>query len=110
MNRAPDLRQIAATAARAAAGVPGVAHLSPRPYERLRPGALGAGRTPGVRVVPRDACRRTDIEITLAVRAGHQATAVAHAVRSAVFEAVHGEFPRVWGTRVSVSVTVTAIV
>ncbi|WP_225847625.1 Asp23/Gls24 family envelope stress response protein [Streptomyces sp. HPF1205] len=110
MSRVPDLREIERTAARAAAGVPGVARLSPRPSDRLRPGALGAGRTPGVRVVPRDAPRRTDIEIALAVRGGHQATAVAAAVRSAVFEAVHGEFPRVWGTRVSVSVTVTDIV
>jgi hypothetical protein len=65
---------------------------------------------PGVRVVPRDADRRTDIDIALAVSGGHQATAVARAVRAAVYEALHAEHPRVWATEVSVSVTVTAIV
>jgi uncharacterized alkaline shock family protein YloU len=105
---APDLREIAATAARAAADVPGVAYLSPRLTDRLRP--LPAGRAVGVRVLSRDAPHRTDIDITLAVRAGHPATAVAHDVRAAVFEALHCDHPRVWATRVTISVTVTAIV
>ncbi|MBM9504581.1 hypothetical protein [Actinacidiphila acididurans] len=110
MNRAPDLRLIAETAARAAAGVPGVAYFSPRLTDRLRPARPSAGRTPGVRVVPRDTPHRTDIEISLAVRGGHQATAVARDVRLAVFEALHAEYPRVWATEVTVSITVTAIV
>ena len=109
MNRVPDLPAIAATAARAAAGVPGVAYLSPRLADRLRPAALGA-RTPGVRVVPRDAPHRTTVEIALAVRSGHQATAVAAAVRTAVLDALHTTYPRVWATDVTVSITVTAIV
>jgi uncharacterized alkaline shock family protein YloU len=106
---APDLREIAATAAFAASAVPGVAYLSPRLTDRLRPAAL-APRTPGVRVLPRGAPERTAIDISLAVRAGHQATAVARQVRVAVIEALHGEHPRVWSTDVTVSVTVTAIV
>lgn len=110
MSRAPDLREIAATAARAAADVPGVASFSPRLTDRLRPAALSGTRTPGVRVVPRDTPRRTDIDISLAVRSGHQATAVAREVRTAVIDALHAEHPRVWATEVTVSVTVTAIV
>ena len=109
MTRAPDLREIAATAAGAAAAVPGVAYLSPRLTDRLRPAAL-APRTPGVRVLPRDAPERTTIDITLAVRTGHQATAVARDVRTAVIEALHADHPRVWSTPVTVSITVTAIV
>jgi uncharacterized alkaline shock family protein YloU len=112
VNRAADLREIAATAARAATDVPGVAHLSPRLTDRLRPTALSAGspRTPGVRVVPRDTSGRTTVDISLAVRTGHQATAVARQVRVAVIESLHAEHPRVWATDVTVSVTVTAIV
>src|SRR5262245_46809990 len=53
VNRARDLREIAATAARAAADVPGVAYLTPRLTDRLHP--AGRARTPGVRVLARDA-------------------------------------------------------
>ena len=109
MTRAQDLREIAVTAARAAIEVPGVAYLSPRLADRLRSAALTT-RTPGVRVVPRDTPHRTDVDISLAVHAGHQATAVARQVRVAVIEALHAEHPRVWATEVTVSVTVTAIV
>jgi uncharacterized alkaline shock family protein YloU len=112
VNRAADLREIAATAARAAVAVPGVAHLSPRLTDRLRPSALSAGshRAPGVRVVPQGASDRTTVDIALAVRSGHQANAVARLVRAAVIESLHAEHPRVWATDVTVSVTVTAIV
>jgi hypothetical protein len=114
MTRAPDLREIAATAARAATGVPGVAHLTPTLTDRLRPAALSPSRarprTPGVRVLPHDSPHRTDITISLAVRTGHPATAVADQVRAAVIDALHADHPRVWGTEVTVSVTVTAIV
>jgi uncharacterized alkaline shock family protein YloU len=112
VNRAADLREIAATAARAAAAVPGVAYLSPRLTDRLRPAALsnGSHRALGVRVVPRDASDRTAVDVSLAVRSGHQATAVARRVRVAVIESLHAEHPRVWATDVTVSVTVTAIV
>lgn len=103
MTRAPDLREIAATAARATLAVPGVAYLSPRLTDRL-------SRTPGIRVLPRDATRHTTIDISLAVHTGHQATAVAHQVRTAVTDALHVDHPRVWSTDVTVSVTVTAIV
>jgi uncharacterized alkaline shock family protein YloU len=113
MNRAADLREIAATAARAAAEVPGVAYLSPRLTDRLRPTARSAGhhlRATGVRVTPRDASDRTTVDISLAVHTGHQATAVARQVRVAVIESLHADHPRVWSTDVTVSVTVTAIV
>ncbi|HEY5834861.1 Asp23/Gls24 family envelope stress response protein [Streptomyces sp.] len=110
MTRASDLREIAATAARAASDVPGVAHLTPRLADRLRPAVLPTTRTPGVRVLPHDTTRLTTVDISLAVHAGHQATTVARQVRVAVIEALHADHPRVWATEVTVSVTVTAIV
>lgn len=109
MRRGSDVAEIAATAGRAALAVPGVAGLSPRVAEGLWPVGAG-GRTPGVRVVGRGAPERTAVDIWLAVRTGHQATAVARQVRVAVIEALHGEHPRVWATDVTVAVTVTAIV
>jgi hypothetical protein len=122
VTRAPDLREIAATAARAASDVPGVARLTPRPGGRLalrlaagparrpRPSALVSSRSLGVRVLPHGSPHRTTVEICLAVRTGHRAVAVAHQVRVAVVEALHANHPRVWATDVTVSVTVTAIV
>lgn len=105
MPRIPDHREIAATAARAATSVPGVAALTPRPADRLRPPAA-----PGVRIQSRNTAGRTDVEISLAVRTGHPATAVVRQVRVAVIESLHADHPRVWATDVTVSVTVTAIV
>jgi uncharacterized alkaline shock family protein YloU len=114
-----DLHQhLAATVARVARSVPGVACLSPRAASRLRR-ALNGLRSAGADPEPDESAvsisldawqECTTIEVALAVLAGYQASAVARQVRTAVLDAVTRPNTVAERTTVSVSVVVTGIV
>ncbi|MEV1048197.1 Asp23/Gls24 family envelope stress response protein [Streptomyces sp. NPDC049916] len=107
--------RIAAVAAEAARGAPGVAFLRPgvadllrtRIADRapLRGPVSGAGPgTPGVRVSRDEATGRWHIDIRLVLRRGHRALDVTRAVRSTVLAGIPGDL------EASVRVTVMGVV
>ncbi|MBT2544847.1 Asp23/Gls24 family envelope stress response protein [Streptomyces sp. ISL-44] len=101
-------QQAKAVLARATQAVPGVAYLSPGLRERVRR-MIGqsADRTAGVRIFRDAAGSGWQVEVSVAVQAGHRADVVARAVRAA---AVTGFAELEPGATPHVTVTVTAVV